>query len=230
MTPPFFDESIPLRNEPVLTDPVGGAMEIQRYFDHIAWVTHSGDGTAHAPHIRKSPLAGNVAKPLLVQVQKGDQTAPNPRSTQFVRAGGNADITTFYLNDLAFAEDPTVNKNPHLFMTRYASPGLSGRTRPRASRADGDLPRVGRHVNPSVGAVQVLRGTHRHPAGELRVYSVAVPGSSSVSSARRPYSNGSAMMARPALGIVMDKAGAGQRSVDLLLQREVRLATTPRHP
>ena len=126
VTAPFFDESIPLRNQPVLTNPAAGAMEIQRYFDHIAWVTHSGDGTAHAPHIRKSPLAGNLAKPLLIQVQKGDLTAPNPRSTQFVRAGGNADITTFYLNDLAFAEDTTVNKNPHVFMTRYASPGLSG--------------------------------------------------------------------------------------------------------
>jgi len=101
-------------------------MEIQRYFDHIAWVTHSGDGTAHAPHIRKSPLVGNVAKALLVQVQKGDLTAPNPRSTQLVRAGGNADVTTFYRNDLAYAEDPTVDKNPHGFMARYASPGLSG--------------------------------------------------------------------------------------------------------
>jgi hypothetical protein len=126
VAPPFFDESIPLRDEPVMTNPAAGAMEIQRYFDHIAWVTHSGDGTAHAPHIRKAPLAGDVAKPLLVQVQKGDLTAPNPRSTQFLRAGGNGDVTTFYLNDVAFAEDPTVNKNPHLFMTRYASPGLSG--------------------------------------------------------------------------------------------------------
>ena len=67
------------------------------------WVTHSGDGTAHAPHIRKSPLVGNVAKALLVQVQKGDLTAPNPRSTQLVRAGGNADVTTFYRNDLAYS-------------------------------------------------------------------------------------------------------------------------------
>ena len=152
-------------------------------------------------------------------MQKGDQTAPNPRSTQFVRAGGNADITTFYLNDLAFAEDPTVNKNPHLFMTRYASPGLSGPLAPAHLVQTATFLASGGTLILQSEPFRFFEVHHRHPAGELRVYSISATGSSSVSSARRPYSNGSAMMARPALGIVMDKAGAGQRSVSLSTAR-----------
>ena len=123
---PFFDENIPLRNLPVVTNQVAGAMEIQRYFDEIAWIAASGDGVSYAPLIRKEPLTGMSPKSVLVNFGKGDESAPNPRTTQLLRAGGYADVATFYRNDLAYAEDNTVYKNPHTYVQKWMLPGLSG--------------------------------------------------------------------------------------------------------
>jgi hypothetical protein len=123
---PFFDENIPLRNLPVVTEHVAGAMEIQRYFDAIGWIAASGDGVSYAPHIRKEPLAGMSPKAILINFGKGDLSAPNPRTTQLLRAGGYADVTTFYRNDLAYAEDHSIYKNPHTYVQRWMLPGLSG--------------------------------------------------------------------------------------------------------
>jgi hypothetical protein len=126
VAPPFFDENIPLRNQPVVAVHVDGAFEIQKYMDTVGWVAASGDGASYIPHIRKEPLPGNTSKSVLFMIQKGDQSAPNPRSTQLARAGELADVTTFYRNDLAFADDPTVNKNPHAMQLRWPMLGLSG--------------------------------------------------------------------------------------------------------
>lgn len=126
VSPPYFNENIPLRNQTIVTDHVDGAMDIQKYMDNVAWLAASGDGAAYIPHIRKEPLPGNGPKTVLCMMQKGDQSAPNPRSTQLARAGDLADVTTFYRNDLAFAEDPTINKNPHSMQLRWTMPGLSG--------------------------------------------------------------------------------------------------------
>lgn len=126
VSPPFFNENIPLRNQSIVTDHVDGAMDIQKYFDNLAWISNSGDGAAYAPHIRKEPLRGVAPKAFLVNFGKGDLSAPNPRTTQLLRAGGYADVTTFYRNDLAYAEDNTVSKNPHTYTMRWMLPGLSG--------------------------------------------------------------------------------------------------------
>jgi hypothetical protein len=123
---PYFNENIPLRNQPVVTTHVDGAMDIQKFFDNVEWIAGSGDGVSYTPYIRKEPLAGNSPKALLVNFGRGDQTAPNPRGAQFVRTGGYADVTTFYRNDLAYAEDHTVNKNPHTYLQRWMLAGLSG--------------------------------------------------------------------------------------------------------
>ena len=124
--PPFFNEDIPLRNQPIVTNDADGAMDIQKYMDTVAWVAASGDGASYIPHIRKEPLSGNFPKSVLFMIQKGDQSAPNPRSTQLTRAGGLADVTTLYRNDLAYADDDTVNKNPHAMQLRWTMSGLSG--------------------------------------------------------------------------------------------------------
>jgi hypothetical protein len=58
---------------------------------------------------------------VIYQVNKGDQGAPNPNSTAVLRAGDLADRTTFYRHDLAFAEDPTIPKNPHPFLVSPTS-------------------------------------------------------------------------------------------------------------
>jgi hypothetical protein len=126
VAPPFFNESIPLRDRAIITDAVDGAMDIQSYFDRVEWITNSGDGVSYAPHLRRDPLAGMPRKAILVNFGKGDPMAPNPRTTQLIRAGGLGTVTTFYRNDLAYAEDNSVLKNPHTYLQRWMLAGLSG--------------------------------------------------------------------------------------------------------
>jgi len=100
---------------------VPGAMEIQEVFERAQWAAQSGAAAAYAPYLRKSPLPGMPAKAVLIQMAKGDQTAIQPRVTQGVRAGDLADRTTFYRNDLAFAEDNRVPRNSHQVMSLVAN-------------------------------------------------------------------------------------------------------------
>src|SRR5262249_30065191 len=80
---------------------------------------------AYAPHLRRTPLAGVPPKSVIVQFGRGDRTVPNPAETALVRAGDLADRTTYYLHDLAFAEDPRVLRDAHnllFFITDPAGP------------------------------------------------------------------------------------------------------------
>ncbi len=124
VTAPIFNENIALRDLPIITEHVDGALEIQEYFDHLAWISASGDGASYTPHLRKEPLAGVAPKSILINFGRGGQTAPNPRTTQLLRAGDLADAATLYRNDLAYADDMTVAKNPHTYTMRLS--GLSG--------------------------------------------------------------------------------------------------------
>jgi hypothetical protein len=117
-----FDENIPLRNQPPLVNTVPGAMAITELLERNEWVQQSGNPVSYAPHIRKQPLPGNAAKPVIVQFAKGDVTVPNPTASALLRAGELADRATFFRNDLAFAIDPAVGKNPHTFLTNIATP------------------------------------------------------------------------------------------------------------
>lgn len=136
---PRFLENMPLRNgvpltvtledgttqviqSPVVND-VNGALEIQEYLEHAEWVMQSADAVAWSPHLRKAPLAGTQVKPLILQFARGDQTVPNPATTAMVRAGDLADRTMFYRHDLAYAERPTLPKNPHGFMVGIGAAG-----------------------------------------------------------------------------------------------------------
>jgi hypothetical protein len=51
----------------------------------------------------------------------------NPTTTALLRAGDLADRTTYFLNDLALAEDPTMAKDPHAFAFRIFDPGALAR-------------------------------------------------------------------------------------------------------
>jgi hypothetical protein len=127
VTGPFFNENIPLRNLPVVTNAANGAIDLQRLFDRIEWSQGSGDGGTYSPYVRKQPLAGNQAKSMLVHMAKGDYTAPNPRTTEIIRAGDLADRTTYFRNDLAFEEDPgRVPKNVHLWTINFTIAGITG--------------------------------------------------------------------------------------------------------
>ncbi len=124
--PPFFNENNPLRNQPPVINDVAGALEIQELFERAEWVSQPGDAAAYAPYVRKNPLPGVPPKSVLVQICKGDETGPNPRNTAIIRAGDLADRTTYFRNDLAYMEDPTVPKDPHAFLNRFTTRGIAG--------------------------------------------------------------------------------------------------------
>ena len=117
-----FNENIPLRDLPPLVNTVAGAMDIQKWVDWNQWVQQSGNPVSYAAHIRKQPLPGAAPKPVLIQFAKGDQTVPNPTASAILRAGDLADRATYFRNDLAYALDPAVGKNPHTFLTNIFNP------------------------------------------------------------------------------------------------------------
>ncbi len=117
-----FNENIPLRDQPPVVNDVAGAAEIQKYLDNSEWAQQAGNPVAYAPYIRKHPLRGNAPKPVIFQFAKGDQTVPNPTASAVIRAGDLTGQTTYFRNDLAFAVNPAIPKNPHTFLTNIASP------------------------------------------------------------------------------------------------------------
>ncbi|MCB2016719.1 MAG: Ig-like domain-containing protein [Hydrogenophaga sp.] len=120
---PFnFYENIPLRDLPPVVNNLPGAMEIAQAIDRWEWVQQAGNPVSYASLIRRQPLPGSVAKPVILQMAKGDQTVPNPTSSAIVRAGDLQAQTTYYRNDLAHAANSLVPKNPHTFLTGLASP------------------------------------------------------------------------------------------------------------
>ena len=113
-----FNENMPLRNLPTLINMVPGSGAIQEVLERNEWVQQTGNPVSYAEFIRKAPLPGSAAKPVIIQFAKGDQTVPNPTSYAIVRAGDLADRATFFQNDLAFgATGGAIPKNPHTFLT-----------------------------------------------------------------------------------------------------------------
>ena len=121
-----FNENMPLRDVAPVVNTVPGALAIAQVLDRYEWVQQSGNPVSYAPLIRKQPLWGAVAKPVIVQFAKGDQTVPNPTTSALIRAGGLEDRATYYRNDLAVANNPAVSANPHTFLTNIASPAAAG--------------------------------------------------------------------------------------------------------
>ncbi|GAA6141898.1 Ig-like domain-containing protein [Hydrogenophaga sp. 5NK40-0174] len=116
-----FDENVPLRDQPPVTNDVPGAMAIAKVLDRQEWAQQPGNPVSYASLIRRHPLRGSVAKPVIYQFAKGDQTVPNPTTTAILRAGDLAPQATYFRNDLAFAADSGVPKNPHTFLTNISS-------------------------------------------------------------------------------------------------------------
>jgi dienelactone hydrolase len=111
---PFFNENLPLRDQPPLVNTVPGSVAIQRVADHIAWASQIANATAFAPLLRRAPVAGVPARPFIVQYARGDQTVPNPAAMDLIRAGDFADRVSFYRHDLNFGL-AGVPADPHAY-------------------------------------------------------------------------------------------------------------------
>jgi hypothetical protein len=120
-----FNENMPLRDLPPVINDVPGAMAIAQVLDRNEWVQQSANPVAYASFLRKQPLPGNAAKPVIFQFAKGDRTVPNPTTTAILRAGDLADTATFFRNDLAYANNAGVPKNPHTFLTNIGVPAAA---------------------------------------------------------------------------------------------------------
>ena len=122
--PLFFNDNSPLRDLPPVINNVPGAVAIQTVEDASRWLGQAGDPVAWAPFMNKSPLPGDLSKPVIIQFARGDKTVPNPTATALIRSGDLKDRATFYRNDLAFLANPTFPKNPHTFLTNLSgAPG-----------------------------------------------------------------------------------------------------------
>ena len=73
--------------------------------------------------VNPAAYAPFITAPVIVQFARGDKTVPNPTATAILRAGALASRATLFRNDLAFAANPMVNKNPHTFLTTLTVPG-----------------------------------------------------------------------------------------------------------
>jgi hypothetical protein len=131
VAPPFFNENLPLRDEPeAVSNSVPGAIDIQRWLERKAWLGASADSVAFAPYLRKHPITEAGARPVLVLFARGDQTVPNPATTALLRAGDLMDRATFFRNDRAVAlscnaalpPSQALEKNPHSFLVRLNAP------------------------------------------------------------------------------------------------------------
>jgi len=111
-----FNENIPLRNLPLLVDTVPGASAIQTVIDNTEWAQQAANPAAYARF---------VTRPVIIQFARGDKTVPNPTASAILRAGGLASRATLFRNDLAFAANPLVAKNPHTFLTNVSGPGAT---------------------------------------------------------------------------------------------------------
>jgi hypothetical protein len=112
-----FNENIPLRNLPTVVDTVPGASAIQELIDNAEWAQQAGNPAAYAPFI---------TAPVIFQFARGDKTVPNPTTSAILRACGCASRATLFRNDLAFAANPAVGKNPHTFLTNIGNPAGVG--------------------------------------------------------------------------------------------------------
>jgi hypothetical protein len=126
-TPPLlnkdkaYDEDYVLRDQPVKTLSVPGAIDIQNFFETIEWLGMQGDPLAFAPHLKRSPLGGSDPKPVLVQFARGDLTMPNPATSALIRAADLREISWMYRHDRALTFDPALPLDPHPYLVLFVS-------------------------------------------------------------------------------------------------------------
>jgi hypothetical protein len=118
-----FNADYVMPQQPVHTVTVPGALAIQDALETFDWLAVSGDEIAFAPHLKVSPLAGNVPRAALIQFARADMTMPNLATSLLIQAGGYQNSTWIYRHDLARAKAPDLPLDPHPFLELFVSLG-----------------------------------------------------------------------------------------------------------
>jgi dienelactone hydrolase len=95
------DDNYVLRDQPVKTNGVPGAIQIQNIYERWEWTGLPGDTLAYAPHLRLSTLPGVPIKRVLFQIATGDRTLQTPQNCATVRFAGMGEWASLYRHDLA---------------------------------------------------------------------------------------------------------------------------------
>ena len=112
---PFFNENMPLRNQPPVINTIPGATAIQRYLDRASWAGQMGDPGAYAPLFRPDPATGERARRVLIEIGRSDQTNPTVNAITLLRAGDLESQTVLYRHDLFWPTAPSIFKDAHAF-------------------------------------------------------------------------------------------------------------------
>jgi hypothetical protein len=116
VTGPYFNENLPLRDQPPLVNRVRGAAAIQRVLDAMAWAAQMSSTVAVAPLVRAS------RRPFLVQMARSDQSSVNPLTSDIIRAGDFGDRVFVYRHDRNAAAG--LPPNPHAFLSALNQPDM----------------------------------------------------------------------------------------------------------
>jgi dienelactone hydrolase len=123
-----FNENLPPRNQAPLVNTIPGAIAIQNEIDRIEWVGQGSDPVAYAPHLRRAPLAGMSARPVLFTFAQGDPVVSNPTTGNLLRAGDLADRTIYFRGLDAYAAiQPPLTPGPadlHEFLATFTQAGI----------------------------------------------------------------------------------------------------------
>jgi hypothetical protein len=120
-----FNENLPSRGQPPLVNSVPGAIAIQNEIERIEWAMQSSDPVAYAPHLRRTPLTGVQAKPVLLTFAQGDPIVQNTTTGNLLRAGDLADRTIYFRGLDAYAPNPpsAIANDLHEFPVRLTPAG-----------------------------------------------------------------------------------------------------------
>ena len=132
---PHYNENKPLRDQPPVINTVAGAMDLQQALEFAELAQENGlTPVTWARYLRTTPLPGSYPKAVIYQFARGDQNATNPGTSALIREGNLEDRTLYYRHDLAFATDPTMPTNPHLFAGMANSPNATFRAVARGAQ------------------------------------------------------------------------------------------------
>src|SRR5437879_9945195 len=82
---PVYNENMPPPGEPPRVNAIAGALEIQEYFERLEWLNANNAAGAFMPYLRTKPING-PARPVLIQMARGDRTTVNPSVAEGLRA------------------------------------------------------------------------------------------------------------------------------------------------